>query len=175
MWLDDGIESNGERYVEMRRRLVWYFDRRGRSAAEHLADETLDRIARTLEQSGEIAVRPPARYGYVVARFVLLEDISRERMHAPFDESRSAVVASAAAAESDRDRLFREYRLDCLDCCLQDLKPEQRELIVEYYAHDRRQRIERRRALATKLGITMNALGIRACRIRDGLMARMRT
>jgi hypothetical protein len=44
-------------------------------------------------------------------------------------------------------------------------------LIVEYYADDRRQKIERRRDLATRLGITMNALGIRAFRIRDGLMA----
>jgi len=36
---------------------------------------------------------------------------------------------------------------------------------------DTLQKIERRRELATRLGITMNALGIRAFRIRDGLMA----
>src|SRR5262245_57432491 len=28
VWLDDGIESHGEQYIEMRRRLVSYFDRR---------------------------------------------------------------------------------------------------------------------------------------------------
>jgi DNA-directed RNA polymerase specialized sigma24 family protein len=67
--------------------------------------------------------------------------------------------------------MLKEQRLDCLDRCLQELKPEQRDLIVEYYADDRRQKIERRRELATRLGITMNALGIRAFRIRDGLMA----
>jgi len=26
-WLDDGIDSQGEKYLEMRRRLVAYFDR----------------------------------------------------------------------------------------------------------------------------------------------------
>jgi hypothetical protein len=42
---------------------------------------------------------------------------------------------------------------------------------VEYYADVRRQKIERRRELAARLGISMNALGIRAFRIRDSLMA----
>jgi hypothetical protein len=50
------------------------------------------------------------------------------------------------------------------------LKPEQRDLIVEYYRDTGREKIERRRDLAKRLGITMNALGIRAYRIRDALM-----
>jgi len=36
----------------------------------------------------------------------------------------------------------REQRLDCLDCCLQKLPPDQRDLIVEYYRDGRGQRIE---------------------------------
>src|SRR5262245_64048969 len=78
VWLDDGIESRGERYIEMRRRLVSYFDRRGRLSADELADETLNRIGRTLEKDGVIATTPPARYCYVVAKYVLLEDVPRE-------------------------------------------------------------------------------------------------
>jgi len=171
-WLDEGVDSHGERYVEIRRRLVSYFERRGRAAANELADETFNRIGRTLEQRGEIAVMPPARYCYVVARFVLLEDIRRERRYVPFDEPR------LAASESDRIRVdasddgqaLNELRLDSLDRCLQKLKPEQRELIVEYYRDTGREKIERRRDLAKRLGITMNALGIRAFRIRDALM-----
>jgi DNA-directed RNA polymerase specialized sigma24 family protein len=171
-WLDDGADSNGERYLEMRRRLVSYFDQRHRPAADELADETLNRIGRTLAQTGVIVTRPPARYCYVVAKFVLLEDFRRERRHVPLDETRNADVARVG---SDDELTVREQRLDCLDRCLEDLKPEQRELIVEYYADARRQRIERRRGLAKRLGITMNALGIRAWRIRDGLMACVET
>jgi DNA-directed RNA polymerase specialized sigma24 family protein len=171
-WLDDGVQSNGERYLEMRRRLVSYFDRRNRPAAEELADETLNRIGRTLEQTGAIATKPPARYCYVVAKFVLLEDVRRERRHVPLDETWHADVnRKAVGVGSDSGIKLREQRLDCLDRCLQELKPDQRELIVEYYADVRRQKIERRRDLATRLGITMNALAIRAFRIRDGLMA----
>lgn len=171
-WLDDGVPSHGERYLEMRRRLVSYFDRRNRPAAEELADETLNRIGRTLEQTGAIATKPPARYCYFVAKFVLLEDIRRERRHVPLDEGRYAdVPRENARVAPDENALLREQRLDCLDRCLQQLKPEQRELIVEYYADVRRQKIDRRRELAARLGISMNALGIRAFRIRDSLMA----
>jgi hypothetical protein len=46
----------------MRRRLVAYFDRRNRPGADELADETFNRIASTLEKTGLIATRPPARY-----------------------------------------------------------------------------------------------------------------
>jgi DNA-directed RNA polymerase specialized sigma24 family protein len=170
-WLDDGEASHGERYLEMRRRLVTYFDRRNRAAAEELADETLNRIARTLEQAGAIATRPPARYCYVIAKFVLLEDVRRERRYVPLDESwQPGATREAVHVGSDTGLKVREQRLGCLDRCLQELKPDQRELIVEYYADVRRQKIERRRELAARLGITMNALGIRAFRIRDNLM-----
>jgi len=171
-WLDDGVHSNGERYLEMRRRLVSYFDRRNRPTAEELADETLNRVARTLAQTGAIATKPPARYCYVVAKFVLLEDVRRERRHVPLDETWHVDgTRPAVRFGPDSGVMLKEQRLDCLDRCLQELKSEQRELIVEYYADERRQKIERRRELATRLGITMNALGIRAFRIRDGLMA----
>ena len=172
-WLDDGIDSRGETYLEMRRRLASYFDRRNRRAADELADETLNRIGKTLEHS-HISTRPPARYCYVVAKFVLLEDFRRERRYVPLGELRVAETMQARAAHlirQDADLDLRSERLDCLDHCLQDLKPEQRDLILEYYRDSRRQKIERRRDLAGRLGITMNALGIRASRIRDTLMA----
>ena len=60
-------------------------------------------------------------------------------------------------------------RSTMVDCCLQALKPEQRELVVEYYRDTKRQKIDRRRELAARLGISMNALGIRAWRIRSAL------
>jgi hypothetical protein len=68
-WLDNGVDSDGATYLEMRRRLVSYFDRRNRRTADDLADETLNRIRRTLEKDGAIAITPPARYCYTVAKF----------------------------------------------------------------------------------------------------------
>src|SRR4026209_1374551 len=164
-WLDDGSDSQGERYLEMRRRRVAYFDRRNRPAPDVLADETLDRVSRTLEESGRIKVTPPARYCYVVARFVLLEDIRRSQREIPFDETRPISLDPAAnRAETDE---AAERSLQCLTRCLNRLKPEDRNLIVEYYRDAKRQRIDRRRELARELGITMNALAIRTWRLRS--------
>ncbi len=173
-WLDDGVDSQGERYLEMRRRLVAYFDRRNRPNADELADETFNRIGRTLESQGVIQTRPPARYCYVVARFVLLEDIRRDRRRVRLSYSMRPSGAGYDPRNSTAEpALVRERRLECLDRCLQQLRPDQRELVVEYYRDARREKVVRRRELATRLGISMNALGIRVCRIREALTACM--
>lgn len=175
-WLDDGgADSKGGSYLEIRRRLVSYFDRRNRPRPDELADETLNRIARTLETDGAIEVRPPARYCYVIARFVLLEDV-RKREHAtvPLEGPRGTPSGSRRLtvvphhAEED-EAATKERHLACLERCLDGLKPEQRDLIVDYHRDARREKIDRRRGLAQRFGISMNALAIRACRIRDAL------
>ena len=167
-WLDDGVDSGGETYLEIRRRLIIYFNRRNRPLADDLADETLNRVGRTLELQGAIAVTPPARYCYVVARFVLLEDIRRQRRQVPVDDAR---VAASPVENLDGPAAIYEQRLQRLDVCLDKLKPEQREIVVEYYRDARRGRIERRRRMAERLGITMNALAIRTWRLRSSLEA----
>jgi len=171
-WLDDGVESHGNTYLEIHRRLVAYFDRRNRPAPHELADETLNRIARTLEKDGVVETRPPARYCYVVARFVLLEDFRRDQRSVRLDEQSHAGAwrtVDEVATEPGDALASREQRLECLEGCLQKLTAAQRELIVEYYRGGQGQQIERRRDMAKRLGITMNALGIRVCRIRSAL------
>jgi DNA-directed RNA polymerase specialized sigma24 family protein len=168
-WLDDGADSQGERYLDMRRRLVAYFDRRGRPAPDLLADETFDRVSRTLEESGRIKVSPPARYCYVVARFVLLEDIRTQGRNVPFDETRPVYHHGPTAPTDADDNTQRS--LECLGQCLGRLKPKDRDLIVEYYRDAKQERIDRRRELAARLGISMNALGIRTWRLRASLEA----
>lgn len=80
-WLHEGAAGNAEPYLEMRRRLVSYFDRHNRQMPDDLADETLNRIGRNLEKGAAFAIAPPARYCYWVARSVLLEDRRRDQEH----------------------------------------------------------------------------------------------
>jgi RNA polymerase sigma factor (sigma-70 family) len=175
-WLDNGRDSQGQTYLEIRRRLVAYFDRRNRPFPDDLADETFNRIERTLEIDGVIAVTPPARYCYVVARFVLLEDLRSRRRHVSLECARRMARAGHRPSLSDADMArLEEQRLDRLDACLEQLTPQQRELAIQYYCGAKRGRIERRRALAARLGISTNALSIRAYRIRGLLAAALRT
>jgi DNA-directed RNA polymerase specialized sigma24 family protein len=62
-----------------------------------------------------------------------------------------------------------EPRLECLDHCLAALSSDSRQLIMDYYQEERRAKIELRQQLAKKLSIPLNALRIRAHRIRASL------
>src|SRR5580704_18392650 len=76
-WLDESGDSGGEKYLEMHRRLVSYFARKNCLSPDDLADETLTRVLRRLEEDGAIAGTPAARYCYITARFVFLEYLRR--------------------------------------------------------------------------------------------------
>jgi DNA-directed RNA polymerase specialized sigma24 family protein len=167
-WLDDGRDSHGQTVPEMHRRLVSYFDRRNRGSAAELADETFNRLGVAL-QDRTITVTPPARYCYVVARAVLLEDVQRARRG---DDPHETNTGDNLPPSTPTDLVaIRERRFACLERCLGKLPPEQRELAVDYYRHGDRQDNERRRERADRLDIAVAALSIRACRIRQSLEA----
>ena len=171
-WLDRGANSKGQKYLEMHRCLIAYFDRKNCPAPQELADETINRVARRLEDERAIESEIPAKYCYITARFVFLEHLrgraKDQRVRNEFPrESRDEM-------EEQRNREIRERMLDCLDRCAGKLDSRKRELILQYYFGQERVKIENRRALAKALDITMNALSIRACRIRDKLEACVR-
>ena len=162
-WLDEGVDSGGEKYLEMRRRLMSYFDRKRCMSPDELADETLSRVVRRLDEEGTITDATPARYCYIVAKFVFLEYLRSDAVHnRPVPD---VEVPCTPDAEVER----QQRRLDCLDHCLQQLTGDDRELILEYYRGEQRLKIEHRRNLAARVGITANALSIRACRLRGKL------
>ena len=172
--LDSGSDSDGERYLEVRRRLTAYFDRKNCPSSDELADETLNRIARKLEEKGAITEVSPLHYCYIVAKFVFLETTRRAKpIQGGFTEFMSSDSAAAGSAEASGigTAEAKEKMFHCLEKCLAKLPPGDRELILQYYQGEQRAKIERRSALATQLGITMNALSIRACRIRNKLEA----
>ena len=175
-WLGEDSEPGGECYLEMRQRLVLYFDRKNCLSPDELADETLNRVARRLEEEGAIISDAPAHYCYIVARLVFLESLRERPRQEPLDERLSAHSAASVAAspEASEEEKEKEQRWACLERCIGNLEPDDRELIVNYYRGEERAKIENRRAMAAKLGATMNALSIRACRLRDKLEACMR-
>ena len=151
----------------MRRRLVAYFERKHCLQPDDLADETLNRVTRRLEEEGTITDATPAHYCYIVAKFVLLEhlrDPGARKIQFLDVHDRGSDPASASSEAQARERV-----LGCLDRCLLALDSGDRHLIVEYYRGEQRAKIERRRELAAEYKLTANALAIRACRLRDKL------
>src|SRR5262245_34248228 len=162
--LDPDRTRAGERYEDLRRTLVRFFEWRGGPFPEEHADETFDRVARRLSEG--IDVKNIGGYCYNVGRLVLMEALKGpDRRRAPLDAIDPRAVDGTAA------QLDRESRFTCLDACLAALPAEGRDLIVMYYADDRAARIAGRRAMAERLGIRPEALANRAQRLRDKLEA----
>lgn len=152
-------EEAGRAYERLRLKLVKYFDWRGCRPAEDHADEVLNRVARRLEEG--IAVENMGSYVYGVARFVRSEAIKKEERERT---ARAGEVATVADESTERVA-------DCLESCLAGLAPRSRDLIVAYYQERGAAQQEARRALAGRLGLPLNALRIRAHRIRAVLKA----
>ncbi len=160
MRLDADLERAGEQYEALRRILVKYFEWRGALQPDACADETLDRLARKLEQGVEI---PDVRaYARGIARLILLERTrSIEAQHVTLEHTSKTLAAPGMAMESTM--------MACLDRCLAELPDASRAIIVAYYADERRTKIEGRQQLARTLGLTAAALRNRAQRLRDRL------
>ena len=172
-WLGGAQDSDGHSYLDVRKRLVAYFDRKNCAAPDELADETLNRVAGRLEEENGIISDSPARYCYIVARFVFLEYLrATRRNEVPLNGVlKQSAAVNFTASESEDEKFSREKLMSCLDRCTEKLQSQRRDLIVRYYYGERAAKIANRRELADKLGVSINALSIRACRIRNKLEA----
>lgn len=146
----------------MRVKLRRFFEWRSSLDPETLVDETINRVARKIDEGENIFNLPG--YFSTVARLVFMESLrARERTSVGLD-----TIGERPSKVSDEDSQ-KEIRLRCLDACLDKLPVESRTLILKYYCYERRAKIDLRKELAYGLGIPLNALRIRAYRIRAGL------
>jgi RNA polymerase sigma factor (sigma-70 family) len=163
-WLGADRESAALKYEKIRVQLIKIFTCRGCCEADDLADETINRVTARLSDIAESYSGDPALYFYGVAQKVHLEYL---RKKAPVQESshpsREPGSQTGWTFEPD-DEVEREYA--CLEQCMDRLPPENRRLVLEYYQEEKRAKIDHRKQLAEQLGIAVNALRIRAHRIR---------
>jgi DNA-directed RNA polymerase specialized sigma24 family protein len=173
--LDPDRERAGAEYEVIRSKLVKFFRWRGWPRPEELVDETIDRVCRRLAEGEVIRQRDPFPYFHGVARNVLREAWQtrepKKTRHPPagIDFPRSA--NDRAALDGVDEAAEFEARLGCLERCLENLDAAEQELIVRYYRGQGTELLERRRRMAEEMGIPLNALRIRACRVRLRLAA----
>jgi DNA-directed RNA polymerase specialized sigma24 family protein len=159
--LDPDSDRAGEKYESLRLTLMKFFDWRGAQFPEECADETINRVIRKLDE-GE-TIRDIPTYCHGVARLVLLEKLKGpESKRADFEELPPAALVAPEPEGEDERR-------ECFEGCLKELPVESRQLILQYYSDEKREKIDRRSALAQRLGIPLNALRSRAQRIRNRL------
>lgn len=157
-------ERAGAEYRALHHRLMKYFEWQGHEPAADLADEVIDRVQRKIA-AGECIEKPEA-YALGVARLRTLE--RRKELEREQEARRQFRWVSEQSARAE-EVFDAERQHECLEKALAALSPTSREIILAYYAGDGREKIERRRALAAALGTDLNALRVRAHRIRAQL------
>jgi DNA-directed RNA polymerase specialized sigma24 family protein len=157
LWLNPDREKAAAQYEWIRKRLIKIFVSRGSHRPEELADQTINRVAWKLPEIQATYVGEPAHYFSGVASFIFRESLRRERVVTVVPEQ-----PPAPTGDEERDYV-------CLDKCLAKLPGADRDLAIAYYLEEKQAKIDHRKKLAERLGLAVNALRIRACRIRAGL------
>ncbi len=167
-------DEAGRNYERVREKLTNLFRWRGCTEPENYVDETIDRVARKVCEGAEVQARDPYLYFHGVALNVLREHWKKVARHGvqSLDElsvSDSPAIDPLVEKEVHDDRQDQELRLECLDDCVGSLPRPQLEIVTEYHRESSGTKIAQRNELAKRLGIPLNALRIRAFRIRGEL------
>jgi DNA-directed RNA polymerase specialized sigma24 family protein len=151
-------EQAGQLYLSFHSKLVRFFEWKCCRDAEHLVDVTFNRVARKLCEGQPI--ENVCAFSRGVAEIVLKETWKQQDRLAP----EQAIETIAYESVDDDD--IREQRLKCLDECLAKQASENRALVLEYFSQEAKAK-EIHDRMATRLGISLNALRIRVHRIRE--------
>ena len=159
--LNPNREQAGAEYEALREMLMRFFQWQGDWQAQEHADETLNRVARRLAE-GEV-IKGINNYCLGVARRLLLESHrQRTRQESAFNQIKWVQASNSEATQDD-------LSLTCLEHCLEGLPEESRALILRYYESQEMDASQTRQIIADHLHIPLNALRLRAQRIRNRL------
>jgi DNA-directed RNA polymerase specialized sigma24 family protein len=161
--LDPDDSEAGQKYENLRVRLIRFFRWNRCLRAEDLADAALDRLAAKVRDVS-VPIEDPGKYIIGIARMLMHEyrasEIRERKMLSHFSWLLASLRSPEVAEEEHEDALSR---------CLETLPRENRNLLERYYSGDTGERIRDRKALAEEMGIEVNALRNRALRLRRQL------
>ena len=160
--LDRDREKAGEKYEYIRLKLLKYFQWCGSEVPDIDADETLNRVTRRIYEGQD--VHNLNGYIHGVAKLVHAESLKRQNLRLAFDEESFTEPSSSVEIE------VANYQ-ECLERCLGRLSDEDREVITEYYRYKKSEKIDGRKRLAARLGISLNTLRVKMHRQRLNLEA----
>lgn len=160
--LDADRDRAGFVYERLRSKLTVFFQGRGCIHPEEYTDETINRVARLLEEGREVQDLSPA-YFLGVAKNVLKEYWRKQRKAAEVE-----VPEDLPQAEQRADLVSDTLQV-CVDTCLEQLSTDDREFILLYYQGEKREKIDTKKSLAARLGLNSPQIRKRAFKIRNTL------
>jgi DNA-directed RNA polymerase specialized sigma24 family protein len=165
-WLDPDRDEAWEKYQEIWERLIKIFTWNWCKDVEELAGEVMKRVEPKVPELMKkfSAEDDPAPYFYKVANILVLENHRTEARFSEFEEERGLGGVTYPVEPGEID--VYDLKLGHLDCCLKQLSEDDREIVLGFYDYEAKSKLADRRRLAERFGLTMNALWIRASRLR---------
>lgn len=161
----DDLQSAGDRFKVLHRKLVFYFESRRCDDPEELAHVTLERLMR--KHGEQVEVQDLMRYSYGVARNILYEYLRKKNAEKKYVSEQEHRSPPGAADPSNVDR--QERRLKCLEECTARLSAQESELLTDYLSGKGRSKQEHRRRMAEQLNISREALTLRVFHLKRKL------
>jgi RNA polymerase sigma factor (sigma-70 family) len=166
-WFDSDRDIAAGAYLQLRADLTRLFDCRLCADPDGLTDEVLDRVARKVHAVKPIYVGDPRHYFRAIANNLIKEEHKRLG---------SVVSLSFDPLAPEQDQASEKQAADLEDClrwCLQKLRSDKRDLILNYYSKDKQAKIDYRYEMAEQMGISIVTLRVRVHRIRERLRRSM--
>jgi hypothetical protein len=139
--------------------MIRFFTWRGCHIPDELFDRTVDRVCGKIALGAHEFSGDAVAYCWAVGRFILQEYWRGVKI---------GPVPEDLPCPEIKDSEKRERELERLEVCLNRLCPRDRDLITRYYQGAGRERIQKRKDMASTMG-GMNALRIQVFRIRARL------
>lgn len=173
--LDANPERAAQRYLDLRDRLLYFFEGKQCEEPAAWADEVINRVIWRLQEDENI--QQIDAYALGVARFALKEYFRRQRPAVALGEILPADDWYVTQQAEEIVQQQREQRrlYNAMRQCLLSLPAPMQELLTEYYGGQGRSQTERRRALAKQHGVSENALYLKIHRIREKLEQTLQT
>ncbi len=156
-------DAAAEKYVRLRERLERFFEWRNCENVEELTDIVFDRAVKKIGEGEKIVDAEAFCVG--IAKYVFLESRRQSFRTEELNENYPDAEKSKAGEGFEP----KEKRFKCLDDCMADLSADNRDLIFSYFDTDEKTMIPARKGLAERLGITLNTLRIKVCRLKAQL------
>lgn len=165
-WLDPDREMAASMYVELRHALVKILAWNRCIDPEGMTDEIFDRVAKQVHDLRSTFEGDPKLFFYGVARNLIKEHQKWVKLQVSIED-----IDLPGNPPDEEEEESADLRAECLEACLGELSSEKRELILAYYAKEKKAKIDHRSEMARRLGVSMETLRVRTYRIRATLEA----
>lgn len=167
-WLSEDLDQSAREYEKFHRTLVVIFINRGCVDAENLADETIDRVARKIDEIKTDYTGEKLHFFLGVARQVAREYHRSKEARTNIEEiDENKITARVELEENFNENT--EIEIKCLRKCLGNLSAEKRALVLAYYNTPKGKKKEYHRNLQKKYSLSSNNLKNQAHRLKKKL------